>query len=92
MIYDTGTVCSSRGVDVPAHPKLDLATAERELSVPKRRWARSVPAVAKPLPLLGDGWRPTALTLTLVEPANSSCRVDRPDNEGVSVEEISVGR
>jgi hypothetical protein len=36
------------GWKVPAHPKLDLATAERELSVPERRWARSVPAVAEP--------------------------------------------
>ena len=28
--------------------KPGLATAERELSVPERRWARSVPAVAEP--------------------------------------------
>src|ERR1039458_7120304 len=38
----------ARGRKVPAHPKLGLATAERELSVPERRWARSVPAVAEP--------------------------------------------
>jgi len=38
----------ARGWKVPAHPKLDLADAERELSVPERRWARSVPAVAEP--------------------------------------------
>jgi hypothetical protein len=36
------------GWKVPADPKLGLATAERELSVPERRWARSVPAVAEP--------------------------------------------
>jgi hypothetical protein len=38
----------ARGWKVPAHPKLDVATAERELSVPEGRWARSVPAVAGP--------------------------------------------
>jgi hypothetical protein len=38
-------------------------------------WARSVPAVAERRPLLGAGWRPAALTLTLGEPAHSSCRV-----------------
>ena len=36
------------GWKVPAHPKLDLATAERELGVPEGRWARSVPAVEDP--------------------------------------------
>ena len=36
------------GWKVPTHPKLDLATAERELSVPEGRWARSVPAVVEP--------------------------------------------
>ena len=41
------------GWKVPAHPKLDLATAERELSVPERRWARSVPAVAESLSATG---------------------------------------
>ena len=64
----------ARGRKVPAHPKPGLAAAERELSVPGRRWSRSVPAVAEPLPLLEDGWRPAALTLTLGEPAHSSCR------------------
>ena len=32
-----------------------------------------------------------ALTLTLGEAAHSMCRVDRPDDEGGSVEEISIG-
>jgi hypothetical protein len=36
------------GWKVPTHPKPGLAAAERELSVPERRWARSVPAVAEP--------------------------------------------
>src|SRR5581483_921260 len=35
--------------------------------------------------------RPAALTLTLGEAAHSSCRPDRPGDEGVSVEEISIG-
>jgi hypothetical protein len=30
----------ARGWQVPADPKPGLATAERELSVPERRWAR----------------------------------------------------
>jgi hypothetical protein len=38
----------ARGRKVPARPELGLAAAERELSVPERRWARGVPAVAEP--------------------------------------------
>src|SRR5262249_30617566 len=38
----------ARGRVVPTHPKHGLDTAERELSVPERRWARGVPAVAEP--------------------------------------------
>jgi hypothetical protein len=40
---------------VPARPELDLATAERELSVPEGRWARSVLAVAEH-PSATGGW------------------------------------
>src|SRR5258707_9432941 len=62
------------GWKVPAHPKLDLATDERELSVPEGRWARSVPAVAEPPSATGRWLAATALTLTLGEPAHSLCR------------------
>ena len=81
------------GRKVPAHPKLDLATAERELSVPEGRWARSVPAVAGALVCCREmAHGPAALTLTLGEPAHSSCQgSDRPGDEGVSVKEISIG-
>ena len=50
-----GELTGAPGVEGPTHPKPGLATAERELSVLKRRWARSVPAVAEP-PSATGGW------------------------------------
>jgi hypothetical protein len=44
----TCTSSSHSGTDSSTPTELDLATAERELRVPKCRWARSVPAVAAP--------------------------------------------
>ena len=66
-----------------AHPKRDLATAERELSVPKVAGRAVCPPLQNPPSLLGDGWRPTALTLPLGEAAHSMCRAVRLDDEGV---------
>ncbi len=66
-----------------AHPKLDLATAERELSVPKVAGRAACPLLQNPPSLLGDGWRPTALTLTLGEAAHSYCRVESARRRGV---------
>jgi hypothetical protein len=43
----------------------------------------SAPPLQNPLPLLGDGWRSTALTLSLGEGARSMCRAVRLDDEGV---------
>ena len=41
--------CPTRpGAEGPGPHEAGLAAAERELSVPERRWARSVPAVAEP--------------------------------------------
>src|SRR5215475_9634168 len=70
----------ARGRKVPAHPKPGLATAERELSVPERRWARSVPAGAEP-PSATGRWL-AALTLTLGEPPHSPCRAESARKRG----------
>src|SRR5271165_3738990 len=67
------------GRKVPAHSKPGLATAEREWSVAGRV---AFPPFQNPRPLPGDGWRPAALTLTLGEPAHSSCRVGSARRRG----------
>jgi hypothetical protein len=40
VTYDTGVVFSGPGYNIPTRPKLDLATAERELQI-----ARDEPAL-----------------------------------------------
>src|SRR6266851_2804833 len=40
------------------------------------------PPLQNPRPLPGDGWRPAVLTLTLGEPADSSCRVEPARRRG----------